>query len=137
MKLGMLSWKGTRHAVVFFMSILRRRTRITANKGIFETNSCHSNIANVLDRTPVCKVRVMVFPLMSRENSQCRICESLQCKRFFWMTRVQPRTNNLVRFASVILGTLPFVKLERLTFVDLVTLPFVNLVTLRFVKICS
>ena len=42
------------------------------------------------------------------------------------MTRVQPLTNNLVRFASVILGMLPFVKLERLTFVDLVTLPFVN-----------
>ena len=47
-------------------------------------------------------------------------------QRLFWMTRVQPRTNNLVRFASVILGMLPFVKLERLTFVDLVTLPFVN-----------
>ena len=43
---------------------------------------------------------------------------------------MQPRTDNLVRFASVILGMLPFVKLERLTFVDLVTLPFVNLVTL-------
>ena len=50
------------------------------------------------------------------------------------MTRVQQRTTNLVRFAYVILGMLPFVKLERLTFVDLVTLPFVNLVTLRFVK---
>ena len=46
----------------------------------------------------------------------------------------QPCTNNLVRFASVILGMLPFVKLERLTFVDLVTLPFVKLVTLKFVK---
>ena len=68
---------------------------------------------------------------------QRRICASLQCKRFFWMTRVQPLANNLVRFASVILGMLPFVKLERLTFVYLVTLPFVNLVTLRFVKICS
>ena len=43
------------------------------------------------------------------------------------MTRVQPLTNNSVRFASVILGMLlPFVKLERLTFVDLVTLAFVN-----------
>ena len=94
-------------------------------------------IANVLDRTPVCKVRAMVFPLKSRENSQCRICASLQCKRLFWMTHVQPRTNNSVRFASVILGMLPFVKLERLTFVYLVTFPFVNLVTLRFVKICS
>ena len=92
-------------------------------------------IANVLDRTPVCKVRAMVFPLKSRENPQRRICASLQRKRLFWMTRVQPRINNLVRFASVILGMLPFVKLERLTFVDLVTFPFVNLVTLRFVKI--
>ena len=68
-------------------------------------------------------------------QSESRICASLQRKRFFWMTRVQPLTNNLVRFASVILGMLPFVKLERLTFVDLVTLPFANLVTLRFVKI--
>ena len=83
-------------------------------------------IANVLDRTPVCKVRAMVFPLKSRENPQRRICASLQHKRLFWMTRVQPRTNNLVRFASVILGMLPFVKLERFTFLDLVTLPFVN-----------
>ena len=87
-------------------------------------------IAMVLDRTPVCKVRAMVFPLKSRENSQCRICASLQRKWLFWMTHVQPRRNNWVRFASVILGILPFVKLERLTFVDLVTLPFVNLVTL-------
>ena len=39
------------------------------------------------------------------------------------------------RFASVILGILPFVKLERMTFVDLVTLRVVNLVTLPFVKI--
>ena len=71
-------------------------------------------IANVLDRTPVCKVRAAQdFCIPST-------------KRLFWMTRVQPRTNNLVRFASVILGMLPFVKLERLTFVDLVTLPFVN-----------
>ena len=61
-----------------------------------------------------------------RENVLSTICTSLQRKRLFWMTRVQPRTNNLVRFASVILGMLPFVKLERLTFVDLVTLPFVN-----------
>ena len=68
-------------------------------------------------------------------RSESRICASLQRKRFFWMTRVKPLTNNLVRFASVILGMLPFVKLERLTFVDLVTLPFVNLLTLRFVKI--
>ena len=83
-------------------------------------------IANVLDRTPVCKVRAMVFPLKSRENSQCGICACLQRKQLFWMTRVQPRTNNLVRFAFVILGMLPFVKLERFTFVDLVTLPFVN-----------
>ena len=74
-------------------------------------------IANVLDRTPVCKVRAMVFPLKSRENSQRRICASLQRKRLFWMTRVQPRTNNLLRFTSVILGMFPFVKLERLAFV--------------------
>ena len=47
----------------------------------------------------------------------------------------EPLTNNLVRFASVLLAMLPFVKLERLTFVDLVTLPFANLVTLPFVKI--
>ena len=87
-------------------------------------------ITNVLDRTPVCKVRAMVFPLKSRENSQCRICASIQCKRLFWMTHVQPLTNNLVRFASVILGMLPFVKLERFTFVDLVTFPFLILVTL-------
>ena len=83
-------------------------------------------IANVLDRTLVCKVRAMVFPLKSTENPQRMICASLQRKRLFWVTRVQPRTNNLVRFASVILGMLPFVKLERFTFVDLVTLPFVN-----------
>ena len=83
-------------------------------------------ITNVLDRTPVCKVRAMVFPLKSRENSLRRICASVQRKRLFWMTCVQPRTNNLVRFASVILGMLAFVNLERLTFVDLVTLPFVN-----------
>ena len=57
-------------------------------------------IANILDRTPVCKVRAMVFPLKSRENSQCRICASLQSKWLFWMTRVQPRTNNLVRFVN-------------------------------------
>ena len=92
-------------------------------------------ITNVLDGTLICKVRAMVFPLKSRENSQRRICASLQCKRLFWMTCVQPRTNNLLRFSSVILSMLPFVKLERLTFVDLVTLPFFNLVTLRFVKI--
>src|SRR6266496_2741046 len=89
-------------------------------------------IANVLDRTPACKVRAMVFPLKCRENLQRRICTSLQRKWLFWMTRVQPRTNNLVRFASVILGMLPLVKLERLTFVDLVTLPFFNLVILEF-----
>ena len=59
-------------------------------------------------------------------QSESRICASLQRKRFFWMTRVQPLTNNLVRFASVILGMLPFVKLERFTFVDLVMVPFVN-----------
>ena len=70
-------------------------------------------------------------------QSESRICASLQRKWFFWMTHVQPLTNNLVRFASFILGTLPFVKLERWTFVDLVTLPFVNLVTLRFVKVWS
>ena len=96
----------------------------------FETTSFHSNIANILDRTPVCtliaslvsegkmcrarfvqlfivnvldrthvcKVRAMVFPLKSRENPQHRICASLQRKRLFWMTRVQPCTNNLVRF---------------------------------------
>ena len=68
-------------------------------------------------------------------QSERRVFASLQRKWFFWMTRVQPLTKKLVRFASVILGMLPFVKLERLTFVDLVTLPFVNLVTLRFVKI--
>ena len=66
---------------------------------------------------------------------------------------MQPLTNNLVRFASAILGMFPFVKLERLTFVDpvtfpfvklerltfvvLVTLPFVYLVALPFVEICS
>ena len=75
------------------------------------------------------------FRKNTRMQSESRICASLKRKRFFWMTRVQPLTNNLVRFASVILGMLPFVKLERLTFVDLVTLPFVNLVTMRFVKI--
>ena len=77
-------------------------------------------IANVLDRTPGCKVRA----------AQDLCIPSTQT--IVWMTRVQPLTNNLVRFASVIMGMLPFVKLERLTFVDLVTLPFVNLVTLRF-----
>ena len=59
-------------------------------------------------------------------QNESMICAPLQRKRFVWMTRVQPLTNNLVRFASVILGMLPFVKLERLTFVNLVTLPFVN-----------
>ena len=83
-------------------------------------------ITNDLDRTPVCKVRDMVFPLKSWENPQRGICASLQCKRLFWMTRVQPLTNNSVRFAFVILGMLPFVKLERFTFVDLVKLRFVN-----------
>jgi hypothetical protein len=39
-------------------------------------------ITNVLDRTSVCKVRAMVFPLKSRENSQCRICAYLQRKWF-------------------------------------------------------
>ena len=66
------------------------------------------------------------FAAKPRENLACGICTSLRRKRFFWMTRVQPHTDNLVRFASVIWGILPFVKLERLTFVDLVTLPFVN-----------
>ena len=56
-------------------------------------------ITNVLDRTPVCKVRAMVFPLKSRENLQRRISASLQRKRLFCMTRVQPRINNWVRFA--------------------------------------
>ena len=67
--------------------------------------------------------------------SESKIFAALQSKWFFWMTRVQPLTNNLVRFAFIILGMLPFVKLERFSFIDLVTLPFVNLVTLRFVKI--
>ena len=40
-------------------------------------------IANDLDRTPVCKVRA-----------------TLQRKRLFWMTHVQPLTNNLVRFVN-------------------------------------
>ena len=69
-------------------------------------------------------------------QSENRICASLVRKRFFWMTRVQPLTKKLVIFASVILGMLPFFKLERLTFFDLVTLPFVNLVAL-FVKLRS
>ena len=81
-------------------------------------------IANVLVRTPVCKPDS--FPRKPRENVPSRMSPSLQRKRLFWMTHVQPRTNNLVRIASVILGMLSFVKLERLTFVDLVTLPFVN-----------
>ena len=66
------------------------------------------------------------FRLNTCMQSESRICASLERKRFFWMTRVQPLTNNLVRFASVILGMLSFVKLERFAFVDLVTLPFVN-----------
>ena len=77
------------------------------------------------------------FATKPRENLARRICTSLERKRSFRMARVQPCANNLVRFASVILGILPFVKLERLTFVDLVTLPFVNLVTLPSIKICS
>ena len=93
-------------------------------------------IANVLDRTPVCKVRAMAFPRKPRENVPSRISTSLQRKWLFWMTRVQPRTKMGKICISVILGMLPFVKLERLTFVYLVTLPFVVLVTLRFVKIC-
>ena len=59
-------------------------------------------------------------------QSESKICASLQRKRLFWMTRVQSLTNNLVKFASVILGMLPFVKLKRFTFFDLVMLPFVN-----------
>ena len=62
----------------------------------------------------------------NHKNSQRRICASLQRKQLFWMTRVQPGRNSWVRFASIILGMLPFDKLERLTFVYLVTLPFVN-----------
>ena len=69
-------------------------------------------IANDLDRTPICKVRAGFVHLFNANDC------------FGW--RVQPLTNNLVRFASVILGMLPSVKLERYTFVDLVTLPFVN-----------
>ena len=57
-------------------------------------------ITNVLDRAPVCKVGAMVFPHKSRENSQRGICASLQRKRLFWMTHVQPRTKNLVRFVN-------------------------------------
>ena len=64
--------------------------------------------------------------LSQEKNWQARFLPPFNANGFFWMTRVQPRTDNLVRFASVILGILPFVKLERLTFVDLVTLPFVN-----------
>ena len=93
---------------------------------------CISSMRTV--QITVCKLKPD-FGAKPRENVLSRICASLQRKRLFWMTRVQPRTNNLVRFAYVILGMLPFVKLERLTFVDLVTFPFVNLVTLRFVKI--
>ena len=61
-----------------------------------------------------------------QNESSAGFAHPFKRKRLFWMTRVQPRTNNLVRFASVILGMLPFVKLEILTFFDLVTLPFVN-----------
>ena len=54
MKLGTLSWNGTRHAVVFFVHFERRRTRImTANKGILK-NSCHFNISNVCIIQTVC-----------------------------------------------------------------------------------
>ena len=73
--------------------------------------------------------------LFNANGSDCQ--EKIWQAGFLPPFNVQPRTNNLVRFASVILGMLRFVKLERLTFVDLVTLPFVKLVTLQFVKICS
>ena len=61
-------------------------------------------IANLLDRTHVCKVRAMVFPLKSREYPRRMICASLKSKWLFWMTRVQPHADNLVRLSSVILG---------------------------------
>ena len=54
MKLGMLSWNGTRHAVVFLCPFLEKAHLNNNKQRHFETNSCHSNIANVLDRTPVC-----------------------------------------------------------------------------------
>ena len=73
------------------------------------------------------------FAAKPRENVACRFCASLHCKRFCMMTRVQRCTDNVVRFASVILGIFLFVKLGKLAFVYLVTLPFVNLVTLPFV----
>ena len=64
--------------------------------------------------------------LMHEKIRQAGFVPPFNANGFFWMTRVHPLTENLVRFASVILGILPFVKLERLTFFDLVTLPFVN-----------
>ena len=92
-------------------------------------------ITNVLVRTPVCK------PTASQEaKGKC-------AEQDFCIPSTQtvvlhdPCATTYKQWGkiciSVILGMLPFVKLERLTFVYLVTLPFVNLVTLRFVKICS
>ena len=83
-------------------------------------------IANNLDRTPVCKVRAtqdFCIPWM-----QTVVLDDPCATTYKKFGKI---------FASVLLGMLPFVKLERLTFVDLVTLPFVNLVTLWFVKIWS
>jgi len=64
-------------------------------------------IANVLDRTPACKVRAaqdLCIP-----STQTVVLDD-PCATMY----------------KQLLGMLPFVKLEKFTFVDLVTLPFVN-----------
>ena len=53
---------------------------------------------------PYAKQELGSFAAKPRENVACRFCTSLHRKRFCMMTRVQRRTNNVVRFASVILG---------------------------------
>ena len=85
----------------------------------------HPLTANVLDRTPVCKVRAMVFPRAVQDlcipSTQTVVLHDPCATTYKQLGKI---------CISVILGMLPFVKLERLTFVYLVTLQFVNLVTL-------
>ena len=53
---------------------------------------------------PYAKRELGFFTAKARENVAHRFCASLHHKRFCMMTRVQRRTNNVVRFTSVILG---------------------------------
>jgi len=70
MKHGMLSWNGTRHAVVFFVSILREGTLEYQPTKAFCKNSSHFNISNVCIIQIVCVLLTLhvsscVFVLMA------------------------------------------------------------------------